>query len=289
MKLKLRLLILAFAFSKTFAQVNNPPFWLIERNGAKVYILGYGEAETNEWLTPTIKEAFTKSSQLWLETPRTSDTKNTINLDSLISILGYDSSRTFFDALSTPVKERAIKYVVKYGVDTNKLKYMRPWLGYYTLLGKFISNTKRFEKQVFPEDVLREMAKQQNKKLQFEFESREAVSHFFAAMNDSAQSQYIQMLLDYIADEESGKNADSYDWIKGKITTNSIDRMRNTTPDLYQLIQQKRNIWWSYKIEELLSLKNTYFIFIGLNHVLGIDGIPNLLKKNCKSCKISNP
>jgi uncharacterized protein YbaP (TraB family) len=51
-------------------------------------------------------------------------------------------------------------------------------------------------------------------------------------------------------------------------------------PDLYQAVQVKRNIWWAKKINELLATDGTYFVAIGMLHVLGPDGIPQELERH---------
>ena len=53
--------------------------------------------------------------------------------------------------------------------------------------------------------------------------------------------------------------------------------MRSAFPALYELIQRKRNAWWAHQIDELLAAGGTHLIVIGMNHVLGPDGIPRQL------------
>jgi uncharacterized protein len=124
--------------------------------------------------------------------------------------------------------------------------------------------------------------------LRFEFASREAIFTFLSRMDDTAQSQYIQMLLDFIDDERSGKNGDLYDWMKGHANTRTLDRMKTTTPELYKIIQVDRNKRWAAKIHELLTKggKDTFFVLVGLNHILGDDGILEMLKREYPACKI---
>ena len=59
----------------------------------------------------------------------------------------------------------------------------------------------------------------------------------------------------------------------------NLNRMRTRMPDLYEAIQVQRNIWWAKKIDELLATNGTYFIGMGLLHVLGPDSIPRQLQR----------
>jgi hypothetical protein len=56
-------------------QYGNPPFWVIQRNEAKVFVLGFSDANSRDWLTPTVEAAFGESSDLWLETPAPGERK----------------------------------------------------------------------------------------------------------------------------------------------------------------------------------------------------------------------
>jgi len=111
---------------------------------------------------------------------------------------------------------------------------------------------------------------------------RKRIVDFMAAMSDKAQNQYIEWLLDFLDDYKKGLNDDdeTFGWIEGrKLAVRSLDRMRTKMPDLYQVMQPQRNLWWARKIEELLATKGPYFVAVGQLHVMGPDGIPRQLER----------
>ena len=50
--------------------------------------------------------------------------------------------------------------------------------------------------------------------------------------------------------------------------------------DFYHRIYTDRNIKMTRKIADLLTLKDTYFVVVGAGHLVGQQGIVNLLKEN---------
>ncbi len=47
-----------------------------------------------------------------------------------------------------------------------------------------------------------------------------------AEMSDRAQGQYIAWWLDFVDEREGGGHRDEFDWIVGRASTRSLDRMR---------------------------------------------------------------
>ncbi|HET9396326.1 MAG TPA: TraB/GumN family protein, partial [Nitrospiraceae bacterium] len=112
-----------------------------------------------------------------------------------------------------------------------------------------------------------------------EFENGAALMSFFASMPPRVQSQYIEMLLDFLDDEKRGSGSEYLRWVEGQPSTRALDRMRSKTPELYSYLQADRNIWWAKHIEALLAQSGTRFVLLGMNHVLGPEGVPAQLAK----------
>jgi hypothetical protein len=265
--------------SRVFGQTsaNGPQIWRVEQQG-RAYVLGFAEAKDRSWLTPSILDVFDECTDLWLETPPPGTFAPGVDPDELVREIGFEQGRTFFDALDPPVRARALAYVNELGIELKTIEPMRPWLGYITINGAFWSQAERPYTVEHPEEVLRAMAIESGKAVRHEFPTSADVLRFFASLNDKAQSQYVEMLLDYLDDEKRGVNEEYFAWASGESSDRAIERMRITTPDLYRVIQAERNAWWAAKIEELIAEVGTYFVCVGLNHVLGPDGIPRQLE-----------
>lgn len=254
-----------------------PLFWLAKRNGARVFILGVGAAKDRAWFTPSIQHALQMSAELWLETaPPEIMAKDA----ELMQRLGQDSNRTLFDALDPSVRRRTLAYVAELGIDRASIQAQRPWLAYFTINSAFWSKNSLPYKEVNVEEVLRNIAISDGKRVQYEMPSGEALARFMAAMPEKAQSQFLSSLLDTLDDHRQGRDSDSFrlsfGWLTGKPKP---DNMSKQFPDLYSFMQVKRNEWWVRKIDHLLACQNTYFVATGYSHVLGPDGIPAQLQR----------
>jgi uncharacterized protein YbaP (TraB family) len=251
-----------------------PKFWRAERGlDSSIYLLGAAEAKDRSWLTPHIERAFAASSELWLETP----------LDpwppALLQELGHNRERTFLESLEPSVRERTKIYVSELGIDPRGIESMRPWYAYYRINSAFWKQHTRPPGMESPEAILRGMAVQTGKTVQHEFQNGETLLRYFAAMPIAAQSQYIEMLLDFFDDEKRSLNEAYFGWVTGVPSTRALDRMRTKTPELYKFLQADRNVWWAQRIEQMLATSGTRFVLLGMNHVLGPQGVPKELQR----------
>ena len=262
-----------------------PSFWVVRRGEARVFLLGFGEARDSSWLTPTIREAFEASSQVWLETRRSSEP----DLDpgaqraaaERMEKLGRESGRTLFDALEPSARKRTLAYLAELGIAPDSVKTLRPWRVYYTIAAAFWRGQGLGYEPVSVEAVLETMAARSGKLLGYEFPTREAFVNLMAGMSDRAQSQYLEWLFDFFDDFKKGlyDHDEMFGWIQGqRLPFRSLELMR-ARPDLYQVMQPERNLWWARKIDELLKTPGTHFIAVGQLHVMGPDGIPGQLER----------
>jgi len=76
-------------------------------------------------------------------------------------------------------------------------------------------------------------------------------------MSDQVAQEHLELLLDYLDDQESGRLSDRFGWIVGRTSSRSLDRMRATNPALYEYEHPRRNKVWSLRIDNLLSFGGT--------------------------------
>lgn len=289
-----RLALIAGPLSGALAQepstTSHEPRLFVARNGdARVYIFGFGEAKDTSWLTPAIRRAFDQSSDLWLETagPTTPSTETPAERQAAverITRLAHESGRRFFDVLEPSVRRRTSTWLAELGIKKDSVETLRPWRAFSVIVSAFWSTRRLSYTPVDVDGVLLKMAQASGKRVDYEMPTREAFATFMAAMPDRAQSQYIDWLLDFLDEYQKGLNdsTESFSWIAGNpgpSPTRSLDRMRTKTPELYQIMQPQRNIWWARKVYDLLATGGTHFIAIGQLHVLGSDGVPGQVER----------
>jgi uncharacterized protein YbaP (TraB family) len=262
-----------------------PGFWMVRRGEARVFLLGFGEARDTSWLTPTIREAFEGSTQVWLETGRSGEPE--LDPDARrataerMEQLGRESGRTLFEALEPSARARTLAYLAELGIDPDSVKTLRPWRVYYTIAGGFWRSQRLGYEPVSVEEVLETLAARSGKQVGYEFPTREAFVNLMAGMSDRAQSQYLEWLFDFFDDFKKGLYDEEamFGWIQGqRLPFRSLELMR-AKPDLYQVMQPQRNLWWARKIDELLKTPGDKFVAVGQLHVMGPDGIPQQLER----------
>ncbi len=258
----------------------HPILWLVERNGAKVWIFGEADTRDQSWLTPHIRRAFDESDEIWFEAPKPdpsakvdSEQKQSDDLDRT---LGYDMEHSLFDQLDPKLSVRLLAAANTYGVPRADLEHARPWMAYFVLNhGYWAHRMKQGLGGVAdaPDAVFAQMAWAAGKTVRSENPTAVKITHFFADMTPEQQRERLEFLLDFYDDEARGHRADQYDWLVGKASSVNIDRMRIAYPALYQAEHVKRNIWWADQVAQMLAAGAVHFIVIGLNHMLGPDSI----------------
>jgi uncharacterized protein YbaP (TraB family) len=131
----------------------------------------------------------------------------------------------------------------------------------------------------YADAVLTEMARAANKVIHSEFENSEALFRFYSNMPEAAQREDLVHLLDYIDDEEAGRHENESGWLFGRPNLMNIEDQRRRYPALYNVMHVERNRGWAQRIDVLLHTPRTYFACLGLQHVLGPDGIPQCLAR----------
>jgi uncharacterized protein YbaP (TraB family) len=278
-------------YAKSVSSSQGPPFWLATRGKDRVFLMGLSDAKDMTWFTPLIQGAFRESSELWLETPypgapANQDLASQQAAAAVIENLRHETGRTLFDVLEPPVRQRTLAYLEELGITKESIETLRPWAAYYVINSAFWahwSNSKPEDNQGYVPASLGKMAQEAGMSIRYESPNREAFARSMAAMSDKAQSQYVEWLLNYFDDQKKGLNSGAdTSWIRGRpadVQLRNLNRMRTRMPDLYEAIQVQRNVWWAKKIDELLATNGTYFIGIGLLHVLGPDSIPRQLQR----------
>jgi uncharacterized protein YbaP (TraB family) len=264
-----------------------PPFWVAARGKSRVYLLGFAEAKDNAWLTPTIEKAYRESSEVWMETaayagggPDDGEVAKR-EFNDVIAKYGLEPpGRSFFDDLEPRCRERTLTFIKNLGIKKEVLDPQRPWLGYYTINGAFwASKPKTSFEIVYADAVLKKMAANDKKAIQYELPTWESFARQMAAMSATQQSEYVEWSLDHMDEHPNGMIDSDFTWLTGDPSAPSLDRMRTQYPELYQYIQVKRNAWWADKIGQLLNAPKTSFVLMGRLHVVGPDSIPAQLNR----------
>lgn len=269
---------LLFAFQALVARPRGPLIWVASRKGAKVYIFGVGNSPDDHLLTPFIESAVNQSAEVWGEAPI-----GPVDIShEFMNRLGTRTQGSLFDDLSNAQAQRVLDLAKKLGFPREKLEKMKPWYAARVLTGVFFAKEGApVETTVTPDVAIINLAKKDGKAVKSEYVTWGKFIRFFDTMPQSAQVQYLSYEMDlaekgsasYKAGDDAWEHGDSSYFLKGVLD------MRGRYPHLYRVLLVERNASWCKRIDKFLSQGGTYFIVVGMNHMLGPDSIEQQVRE----------
>jgi uncharacterized protein YbaP (TraB family) len=194
----------------------------------------------------------------------------------------YLGDETLKENLSGDMYELVETRLKQLLIPTERVEKFRPWylatlieqmqlqkLGYYPIYGIDYYFLKKSE----------------GKKKILELETAEFQISLFNKLSSDEQELYLYYTLTYLdqleKEIEKLKNA----WLAGDYQTVELLMLSGSLLGdprllpLYEKLFYERNKNMASKIEEFLKTSNTYFVVVGAGHLVGKDGIIELLKK----------
>lgn len=105
---------------------------------------------------------------------------------------------------------------------------------------------------------------------------------FLAAMGEGNESEFILVSLSDLEDTEAVMEEMIAAWRQGdtdKLSELFVADMREQAPEVYESLLRSRNLNWLPQIEAMLKDGNTEFVLVGAAHLVGEDGLLNLLQE----------
>jgi hypothetical protein len=180
--------------------------------------------------------------------------------------------------LTPAVRLRAEAYIAELGINPGVDPDHAPVAGLLHHQRRILTKYKQPD-LVDPDQVLREPATREGKLIHSEYPTREALLKSFAAWSDELQSQWIELLLDFLDDQKAGLN-DAFLGMGARRTVDASPRS-HALEDAAAVPDDpgRTKLWWGHTIDELLRRPGVSFVLVGMNHALGPDGIPQQLKR----------
>lgn len=105
---------------------------------------------------------------------------------------------------------------------------------------------------------------------------------FLASMGEGNESEFVLSALEELGETEAVMEDMIEAWRSGdnkKLVDLFIADMKEETPELYASLLLRRNHNWMPQIQAMLRTGETEFILVGAAHLIGEDGVLNLLEK----------
>lgn len=223
------------------------------------------------------EQAYQASSEIYFETDLNS--LNDLSVQAqLLQQLTYNDERTLKTVLNQEAYTALSDYAATIGLPMMLMEQFKPGMVVSTL------QILEFQRIGFtPQGVdsyFNTRAVEDGKSLG-QLETVQEQIGFLAAMGEGNESEFILMSLRDLA--ETGEIIDEMiqAWRVGdnsKLHEMFVADMRNEAPELYETLLRQRNLNWLPQIEQMLRDTDTEFVLIGAAHLVGTDGLLDLLR-----------
>ena len=280
-KLVVVVLIVAALFCGATMAQGEPALWVVKGPHATVYLFGTVHVlkKDEPWRSQKIDAAIKQSGSLWLEIPNVDDPQS---MQPIIMQLGLDQAHPLSTKLTKEQVAKLDQIAKSIGMPMGEgsLEPLKPWLAAITVSVAPIM-LAGYDPNSGVESVLKPEFDKAGKPVHG-FETAEQQIHYFADLSEKAQVDYLASELDdYDGSVDKFKKIVT-GWYAGDekgLDDMLSSEMRDKHPDLYELLIVKRNEGFVKQIQELLKGDGSAFVAIGAGHLVGKDGVPEMLKK----------
>ncbi|MDQ9169118.1 TraB/GumN family protein [Oxalobacteraceae bacterium R-40] len=270
--------------AKTAVSVHRGTLYQVEHKGQRAYLFGtvhIGHPAFYPLDAQTMK-ALSSSTRLAVEF----DSRNTAAvMDAMARYAFYPNGERIDPYLSVRTKQQLRRTLPRFGLSFEKVAGMKPWMIANLLIG-MDAERDGLSLQLGTETFLLDFAVRHGLEV-VELETADYQLALFDAMPPAHQEIYLQETLTEIASGEAERKlrqliqawqkADDkvfraiYKEIMAEDTL-SANFMRTVLLDL-------RNVEMASKIDTLLERNGTSFVAVGLLHLIGDKGLPELLRR----------
>ncbi len=256
-------------------------FWKVKSSTSTVYLFGSIHV-ANENMYPLDKkiiDAFDKSDALVVELDI-----NKVNPMLMMQKAMYQDERTLESELSKETYQKLEALLLVHKIPKMAYYKMKPWMAMMTVMMLEL-NQSGFDKSLGIDNYFLDKAKDKTEIL--ELETAEEQLDLFDKELGSMQNEFINYSL-----------LDQSLWLQQIDTlvqfwkTGDTKSMENYVLDpvaehpefsgIIDKIYTQRNLKMTAKIEEYLKTDKTYFVVVGSAHLIGEEGIIQMLKKKIK-------
>ena len=271
------LLILA---QDSISQPKKNFLWKIQSKTNSVYVLGSIHYLKKEMypLNETIEKAFEKSDVLVVEA--NIDDTGKVDTQKLVESALYLDDETLEKHVSTQTYGLVKKELERLAVPLELIGKQKPWFLSLTLASLEIVKLG-FDPNYGIDRYF--LSKTEGKKKILELESFDYQMNLFCQLSEKDQELLLLHTLKDIKVLEQELDKLVQAWTSGdtkgmeSIITKSVSEDKRLSP-IYDKFIYERNKNMASKIEDYLKTKETYFVIVGAGHLVGNQGIIEILK-----------
>ena len=254
-------------------------FWEVKGRHNSIYLLGsvHMLKAVDSALPPEALRAYAASKVLVMELDLNGDGSESL-LASGAELEMLPEGKTLADAVGPQLYAQLLARFEPLGVDGEIISHFQPWFA--ALMLQQLELTKSgFEAAAGVDEQFALMAQADQKPI-IGLETMEEQLGFFAQLSAEQQRDFLRSTLQDAASAESESNAVVNAWQHGD--TVKLEQLlregSKESPELYRLLTTDRNRRWLPKITALLNGDSNYMVIVGALHLIGHDGLIDLLQ-----------
>jgi uncharacterized protein YbaP (TraB family) len=256
----------------------SPPLWVVRAGTATVYLLGtvHTLPEHVEWRSETIANAAKSADTFVFEVPE--GPKEIDEATRFIKERGLLPPGQYLpDLLSPAAAKNYDSACALAGMPARCLSDKRPWLAAVVLTASYLSE-RHLTDVATPDEVMLNDALRDGKALRYLDTTREQLE-FLARFDQTMGLRGFSAMLEDFHNQPMREDALVNAWIKGD--TEELARlvargMEDDPEGMNLLTSHDRR--WAGQIEKMIAEGHTYFVVVGIAHLVGANGVPALLR-----------
>jgi uncharacterized protein YbaP (TraB family) len=258
-----------------------PPVWVAHGPHATVTLFGSVHILSNrmDWEPQTLKDALADADELWFEIPL--DPADQLEAGRQVLARGLLPEGQTLSALLPDDAARAkLKAAAdELHVPMAQLERLRPWLAELTLSAAAYARDGATADQGVERQLAQAAAPQARRRA---FETMDQQLAMFA---DAAVTEQVVSLMDTlreIQDDPGLYRRLTAAWIKGDlkaIDKEALQPLRRASPLLFKILLTDRNAAWRKILMARLQGEGKVVVVVGIGHLVGPGGLPELLRR----------
>lgn len=273
----------AFATGPVAAEnATGPAMWRLSDADSEIYLFGTFHIlpPSLNWTTARLDDALTRTPITMTEAD-TDSPESQAKMAALVQELGLNPPGVTLSSQLGPERAKQFGLVAaRIGLPMAALEPMRPWLALLSLAVGAMQ-AEGYSSEAGAETVILSRAAAQKDKVAH-LETTEFQIRALASLSTEEWLADFERNLEQIADFEGFSKRTLNAWKTGDLQT--IDRemigpMRVAAPGAYKTLMVDRNTNWVGRIEDIMSGSDDYFIAVGAGHLIGEDGVVEMLKR----------
>jgi hypothetical protein len=253
-------------------------FWVVKGDHNTVYLLGSVHAlkPAESDLPPEALRAYASAKALVMELNPKDGSTNKLR-GSMLDLETLPAGQTLAGVLGPDIYNKFAAHAKPVGLDPEFLSHFQPWFA-VQMLNRLELAKLGFDPNAGVDLQLAKRALTDHKEI-IGLETIEDQIGIFASLSLDEQQHYVLSSLASMDNAASGLDIMVSAWRRGDTKTleQLLDKGSAEFPDLQNKLTTDRNRKWLPKITDLLDDEHDYLVVVGALHLVGKDGIVELL------------